>query len=273
LSVSATPSPLPSLLRYVDNYLSRNKNLHDKPPDPNAKCPICNTIYKRAFVQSIFLPLSPCGCWVHYRCFIWHAAVTTRNREACPVCTTPLFQYEGITATTLAIRTNFELPNEAWPDNQQYRDLDTNHMVRSNYSEYAAECTHIEDVIHRQFFHSLTLVSPYTDRSPHLTNCYYAVMEDLVLHRRVKSRWLEYHTEEGYFLYGMLVGLKMRRYLEEKQTLIVGTEGWKGLLEGLGTLQRKILEKVRGQDGDSGEPEKGDQGAVGAVQVANLTGR
>jgi hypothetical protein len=270
---SATPSPLPSLLRYVDNNLSRSKDLHDKPPDPDAKCPMCNTIHHHAFVKSVFLPLSPCDCWVHYRCFIWHVVVNTQNREVCPVCNTLLFNYEGITATTLAIRTNIARPNETWPANQHYRDLDTCQIVRSSYSEYAAECKHIEDVIHRQFFHSLTLTPPYDDRSPDLTKCYYAVMKDLVLHRRIKNGWLEYHTEEGYFLYGMLVGLKMRRCLKEKQTVIVGTEGWTGFLQGMDVLQGRIWQKVREESGDTetAEAKKKDSDTVGVVQAPDLT--
>jgi len=114
---------------------------------------------------------------------------------------------------------------------------------------------HIEAVIHRHFFHALTLVSPFTDKSPDLTQCYYEVLEDLDKWRRVRSKWLSWSTEEGYFLYGMLVAGKMRRYLGERQGRIIGTEGWRGFLEGMNVLQGKILEKIHEGGGHCNERE------------------
>lgn len=107
--VSSASPPLPSLIRYVDNHLLCDKTLHDNPPDKNATCPICHYVHDKAPIKTTFLPLSPCGCWVHYRCFIWHATRDTLIHDHCPTCNTELFQPEGIIATILTARTSLEL--------------------------------------------------------------------------------------------------------------------------------------------------------------------
>jgi hypothetical protein len=150
----------------------------------------------------------------------------------------------------LATRTGFDMQDIPYPKSMWYHDSDTNLQIYSSFSEYYAECIHIELVIHRRFFHALTQESPFADKSPDLTQCYYALLEDLDKWRKVRSKWLSWSTEDGYLLYGMLVAAKMRRYLREKQTYIEGTEGWVKFVKGMTVLQGKILEKVGERDGE-----------------------
>jgi hypothetical protein len=62
-----SPPPLPSLLRYVDHDLMQIATLHNSPSEDNATCPVCSKHWNSG---STFLPLHPCGHWMHYRCLI-----------------------------------------------------------------------------------------------------------------------------------------------------------------------------------------------------------
>jgi hypothetical protein len=247
---TSEPRPLPSLLRYVDNHLVRSKYMHDKPPDRYARCGVCHYVYNKAPTATVFLPLSPCGCWIHYRCFIWRATRNEANHDCCPLCKTKLYEWEGITAITLATRTGLEMEDVKYLAPQRYTDGDTGQLVYSHLSEYYAECTHIEAVINVQFYTWLHNPSTFADGSPELNKCYYGVLEALDQSSRVKSKWLSWHTQVGYYLYGMLVAIMMRRYLLEKQPGIRNTEAWKAFEEGRLALQGKIL-------GEVGDPAEG----------------
>lgn len=106
---SSLQPPLPSLFRYIDNHLMRTSHLHNSPPSPIAICPICQYQHNLAPIQTTFLPLSPCGHWVHYRCFIWHTTRLHQCRDKCPCCGVQLFKWDGINVLTLAMRTGIEM--------------------------------------------------------------------------------------------------------------------------------------------------------------------
>ncbi|KAF2681220.1 hypothetical protein K458DRAFT_392012 [Lentithecium fluviatile CBS 122367] len=231
---AAASHPLPNLLRYVDNDLLRRQKRRDLQPDTHAICPVCC----HSQIQTAFMCLSPCGCWVHYRCFIWRASLETRDHDCCPSCNMRLFQWEGITALTLMTRTGLEMEDKEFPTHLRYVDSDTGQFVYSLYSEYVAECSFIEIVIHRNFHQVLA------DRSLDLTLYYYNVLADLDRSRKVRSKWLSWHTALGYYLFGMLVAIKTRRYLLERYEHLQSTLAWKKFEEGRLMLQGKIREQV-----------------------------
>jgi hypothetical protein len=194
-------------------------------------------------VRSTFLPLSPCGHWVHYRCLISTTTQTSSDgKDKCFVCRTPLFQWEGITVLTLATRTGFGFQLE-----EQIRDPADRLVSTStgpSYTAYRAECDTIDALIPQHFFAQLTYPSRFTDRSPDLVNVYYDVIQSLAAMRRLQSRWLSYGTDIGYLLFCMFVCIKMKRWLEEKQSEITATEGWRVFEEGREAIRGKILAEV-----------------------------
>lgn len=237
--------PLPSLLRYVDRDLIRDITLHNRPPNLSATCPICHNIYNQAPIQTTFLPLTPCGCWVHYRCFIWHVAQAVPSHSNCPVCNLVLFEWEGITALTLAARTSIDLQNTLFPSYMLYTDSVTGTVVTCDYSAYAADCTAIDTLIERTFdTHLHATTKKHADDSPDLTVCYYGVLDALDKQNRPHARWLQWSTATGFLLFGMLVVVKMRRFLVESQERIVGTLGWEEFEKGRMQLQERILKEV-----------------------------
>ncbi|KAF2658549.1 hypothetical protein K491DRAFT_565479, partial [Lophiostoma macrostomum CBS 122681] len=239
------PPPLPSLLRYVDNYLLRNAHLHNHPPNPAAVCPICRYQHDQALVPSTFLPLWPCNHWVHYRCLIWHATRLSAARDKCPCCNTPLFIWEGMTALTLATRTSLEFENENLP-RMQY-DKDSRMWVKNSGEQYVSDCVVIEMMIRRHWNREMRrfqLSEDPSDRSPNLVALFYAVFSEIENMGRPTSAWLGRQTEVGYHLWGMLIWHKMRRFLEEECMWVVGTEGWTKFLDGGMSLQGKILGDV-----------------------------
>ncbi|KAF1938320.1 hypothetical protein EJ02DRAFT_354738 [Clathrospora elynae] len=250
----ATPCPLPSLLRYVDHDLMQDAAAHDQPLDLNAICPICllqwdtpiaTTVDTAGLshlvsqptpaIKSTFLPLSPCGHWLHYRCFIWHTAQTGNpDKNKCFVCRTPLYEWDGMTALTLATRTGLELQDQT-QDRYPYDN---------DREAYEAECVFIDSIINRHFFVSLGQPSKHVDGSPDLISVYYAVLDELDKLKKPQCTWLSWNTMTGFFLFGMLVCVKMRRYLVEGHDGIIVTEGWTGFEEGRVALREKILEDV-----------------------------
>ncbi|KAF2877203.1 hypothetical protein BDV95DRAFT_461360, partial [Massariosphaeria phaeospora] len=242
------PYERPSLLRYIDSHLLRAVHLYNKPPDPTAVCPICHIQHNHAPVPTSFLPLVPCGHWVHYRCLVARMSQTIdAAKDKCPVCTTPLVLWDGISALTLATRTGLTLPVGQWNAHHAYRDAATGLWCDSDATEYAADCAVIEATMARCFYaHAHPAAPRCVDGSPRLAAVYYDVLGDLALIQRPRGVWLRWRTYSGFLLFGMLIGLKLRRWLGERQTLVVGTEGWKDFEAGMGALQMRIIAEVEG---------------------------
>ncbi|CAO2657134.1 Nn.00g032600.m01.CDS01 [Neocucurbitaria sp. VM-36] len=257
----STSRSLPSLLRYVDHDLMQNAAKHDRPPHFNATCPACfrqwntpippsigasrlpsTTLDPHSAVTSTFLPLSPCGHWIHYHCLI---QLTTQPSSAlkdkCFTCNTQLFEWDGITALTLATRTGLELHDE---NKGGYYHPGTRIWIPSDRAEYEADCALIDLLISQHFFAHLNLPSRFGDDSPDLVRAYYDVRDELEGMKRPQAKWLQWSTRTGYLLMGMLVAIKMRRFLVEEHGGIVKTEGWREFEEEAKTLQGKILEEV-----------------------------
>jgi hypothetical protein len=246
-SPSATPPPWvpPSLLRYVDGDLMRTAAAHNCPPHPAATCSVCHKQWDApinphqysspsAATTSTFLPLLPCGHWIHYRCLVWLATQYHARKDTCYECGIQLFQWEGITALTLATRTGLNMEDG-------YRG---GLLKMSDRAEYEHECAKIQSLIHAQFFAHLFKESRHADGSPDLVQCFYDVLDTLQRMSKPQARWLQYNTQTGYLLYGMLVTIKMRKYLLEGHAKIEGTEGWKEFEVGRKTMQDKILAEV-----------------------------
>ncbi|KAH8710204.1 hypothetical protein GQ44DRAFT_568299, partial [Phaeosphaeriaceae sp. PMI808] len=239
---STTPRELPSFLSYVDHEIMRSSARHNCPPHPDAICPICCTPWNTTIkdlsnpnpfedppiIATTFLPLSPCGHWVHYRCLIWLATQNDDRRSRCYVCHTPLFQWEGITALTLAVRTGLDMDDGGESVLQR---LGSRRPEHSDKAEYEAECAFTESLIHKQFFVHLNMSSRYEDNSPNLVQCFYDVLGDLARFSRPQARWLQFSTPTGLELFAMLVMIKMRRYLTDEHSKIVQTAGWRDLEE------------------------------------------
>jgi hypothetical protein len=114
-------------------------------------------------------------------------------------------------------------------------------------ADYEADCAAIDSLIHALFWQHLAQTSEYTDKSPDLVRCFYDVLDALQRMKKPRARWLQYETATGHFLFGMLVSIKMRRYLIEQHEGIVGTEGWTAFEEGARALQAKIGVEVDGE--------------------------
>jgi hypothetical protein len=242
-----------SLLHYVDVQLMTSVAYHDHPTHPGATCCICfyqwdipingsrNGISSQPALFSTFLPLSACSHWVHYRCLIWLASRSDpQSRDKCPQCHTRLYQWEGIAALTLATRTGIEME-----DNNTGGTLTSTSFDGSDRAWYESDCVVIESIIQAQFFLHLDTKSKYIDLSPNLVQCFYDVLDALKRMSKPTAPWLKFETKLGHLLWGMLVTIKMRRYLIERHGTIQGTEGWRRFEEGRQTLQGRMLEEVR----------------------------
>jgi hypothetical protein len=246
------PPRLPSLLRYVDVELMQSAAHHDQPTHADASCMIC--FYKwdtpinaresslgQPVATSTFLPLSPCNHWVHYRCLIWLASTRdVYSRDRCPQCHTTLFKWDGITALTLATRTGIDMEDRKHGDS-----LISGSFAGSDKTCYESDCAVIESMIDAQFFLHLKKTSKFEDGSPDLVQCFYDTLDALKRMEKPQARWLKYETPTGYLLWGMLVTIKMRRYLTEEHAGIQGTEGWRAFEEGRATLQGRILAEIK----------------------------
>jgi hypothetical protein len=244
-SGASPPRLLPSFLRYVDGELMLTAAAHNHPPQRDATCSFCskqwntaiqaaNAISESSAITSTFLPLSPCGHWIHYRCLIWIATQFHEHKNRCHECGTHLFQWEGITALTLATRTGLDMEDGYRGDSPKLSDS----------AEYESECASILSLIHAHFFTHLAKVSKHADSSPDLVQCFYDVLDALQRMAKPQARWLQYSTQTGYLLFGMLVTIKMRRYLLDGHARIQGTLGWNEFEKGRKTLQDKILAEV-----------------------------
>ncbi|KAF2440418.1 hypothetical protein P171DRAFT_318177, partial [Karstenula rhodostoma CBS 690.94] len=255
------PTTLPSLLRYVDNDLLRRRSEHDTPPYENATCSACGKLHSAATIKSTYLPLT-CGCWIHFRCFIGHVAHQSPHlrrfpNDCCLSCGTRLFVWEGIVALTLAERTNVLMPDARFTPHESYTDGNTGVYVVSDKTQYEADCELISALIQSHFLNMFAPHAPpsrFVDGSPDLVTCYYAILSSLDNYGCPRSKWLAFSptgmqdggVSVGFLLFGMLVALKMRGFLNVYHAAIVETEGWaefENMREG---MQRRILGDVRG---------------------------
>jgi hypothetical protein len=69
----------------------RTSHLHNHPPAHIRTCASRLVVWDNAQIRSSFLPLSPCGHWIHYRCLIWLATRDDKHSDKCPACKTVLF--------------------------------------------------------------------------------------------------------------------------------------------------------------------------------------
>jgi hypothetical protein len=245
--LALVPQQLPSLLRYIDHDLMQNVAAHDHPQHPDATCAICILPWDSPVLQltpaarSTFLPLSPCGHWVHYRCFIYTTTQTDSDgKDKCAACRMPLFQWEGITALTLATRTGFQLEERI----RNPADRLVNTSIGPSYFAFEAECDIVDAMIPQYFYAQLTQPSRFTDGSLDLVNVYHEFIKGLAAARRPHSRWLSYHTDIGYLLFCTFAGIKMRRWLLECHGRLAATEGWKAFEESRLTIQGKLWGEV-----------------------------
>ncbi|KAF2026982.1 hypothetical protein EK21DRAFT_31717, partial [Setomelanomma holmii] len=249
---------LPSLLRYVDHDLMRNSAAHNHPPSSHATCNIClkpwNSTIDPAYlngtseaapsqysVTTTFLPLEPCGHWVHYTCLIWLATRSHDRKGKCPTCGMQLFEWEGITALTLATRSSLNIATFV---SRAIKERGQPPSLRSDMAVYEMDCEVIETMIHSQFFLHLGKPPKNADRSPDLVQCFYDVLNALQRMGKPVSGWLQYKTETGYALWCALVAIKMRRYLVEGHNTIQNTEAWRQFEDGRKVLQTNILAEV-----------------------------
>ena len=243
-----TPSRLPSLLRYTDHDLMQNAALHNHPPHPTARCPICQNLWNASHTESTppstFLPLSPCNHWLHYRCLIQLACdPSSPFKDKCPICHTQLYTWDAITALTLATRTGLYM-------------CDTNPHGGSNFTPgasdaaaYEAECAGIDALIRRAFFAQLAQPSQYADGSPDLVCAYQNVVWEAGRQGVPRAQWLQCRTKVGAMLFFMLILVKMRRFLVEGHRGIFATEAWVAFEEGIMGMREKILREVHCEEG------------------------
>jgi hypothetical protein len=225
---------------------------HNLPTHSNATCCIGfyqwdtpinssrNDIINQTALISTFLPLSPCSHWVHYRCLIWLASKSDpQSRDKCTQCHTRLFQWEGITALTLAARTGIDME-----DHDTIGTLASTSFAGSHSAWYEADCAVIESIIHAQYHLGLGMESKYVDFSPDLVQRFYAVLNALESMGKPSAPWLKFETRLGSLLWAMLVTIKIRKYLIAQHGAIQETEGWRRFDEWGATLQNRILEEV-----------------------------
>lgn len=231
---------LPSLLQYTNSILIRDESRHNHPPFAVLTCVGCNVHWDNVKIPSTFLSLSSCNHWIHYRCLIWLATREDPTRNQCPVCKTQLFEWDGISALTLATRTNLSMNDKQYIAMNEIQD-----SVTSYRREYEQECNYIETAINQHFFAQLPKASGFSDGSPDLVQCFNNIMEDFRLKERPQSKWLRWNTTTGSLLFGMLVAIKMRRYLLDGHGKIQQTEAWVAWENGCQSLQKRLLDDVQ----------------------------
>ena len=183
---------------------------------------------------------------------------------------------------TLAARTEIEMQNEYVAS--AYRDVDTGVDVFFDGDEYVSDCAFVEIIIRKHYnlhmsrAQNATSTSPSkqhsflshtpaptptnananedpelqqtrpnpSDNSPNLVQIFYDVLDELVKVGRPRGKWLRWDTAIGYLLFGMLVSIKMKAFVEEWKSEVVGTLGWRQFEDGRRALQERILGEVRG---------------------------
>ncbi|PSN70028.1 hypothetical protein BS50DRAFT_662063 [Corynespora cassiicola Philippines] len=242
--------PYPSLLRYVDNDLMVDDLRHNNPPETAKICPGCGLQHDQAAIPSTYLPLRPCGHWMHYRCFIFWTSQLHNQNNKCPVCNCQLYEREGIAVLTLATRTSLPMADNHWEPAARYRDEKTGYWCCSDREEYIVDCLTIDEIIKDVYFHhyyreQLSDTPKYQDHSPNLVQVFYDVLTEISKRKLPRAQWLRWKTWLGYLLFGMLVLIKMRRYLSDTQPGLAVTQGWNDFEGGYSALQARILEEVR----------------------------
>ncbi|PVI00743.1 hypothetical protein DM02DRAFT_490284, partial [Periconia macrospinosa] len=204
----------PSLLRYVDHDLVLDTSRHNVPPDPFiSTCCICHDLWYRCPKSSTYLPLTPCGCWVHYRCFIGRACQPWWHSEStqCPGCGFNLFIWEGITALTLLTRTGLPIPD--------YDSVRPHQPTQPHHIQLTAPSAPIQVA----FFAQLSRPSHFPDGSPDLVAAIEDVLAAVRAAKRPRSVWLNFATRAGELCWGVLICAKVRRYVLEEHGLLRGT--------------------------------------------------
>jgi hypothetical protein len=187
-----------------------------------------------------------------------------------------------MTVLTLAARTCLELESENL-SRLQY-DKDTRMWVKNTGEQYGSDCALIDVLVRRHWNKEMTRLNmhPSTfvqdqapviqykpidtplpppsqhledprDGSPNLVAMFYSILSEVEHMGRPRSAWLGRQTEVGCFLWGMLIWIKTKGFLEESGRWVVGTEGWRKFEEGGKALQGKILAEV-GSTGSSNGP-------------------
>lgn len=117
-------------------------------------------------------------------------------------------------------------------------------VISDRSRAYEQECDFIKNTIERRFFKQLVISSGFADRSPDLVQCFNDALKDLGLMGRATSKWLTWSTTTRSFLFGMLIAIKMQRFLTESHGRIKRTESWVAEEEGCQALQARILVDV-----------------------------
>ncbi|KAH7119893.1 hypothetical protein B0J11DRAFT_570304 [Dendryphion nanum] len=262
---------LPPFMTYVDKHLASGHAFHGRPPHPDMKCPICNDTASGPPIHSIFLPLSPCGHWVHFYCFVWHVArMYQPTRDKCPACMTQLFLWDGINVLTIAARVNMEMEQRDF--SRPYLDQSLLRVIKNDRQEYEADCEVIERFILRQFNNWLIqnpdgkynansssrkqkqLAVPNgnpEDGSPNLVKFMQNVMAELRTTTRPFSQWLKWETMSGFLLFSELVSIKIERWARDNYIGCEGTQGWNQFQECRKSAQRQLLMEIQEQVGSS----------------------
>lgn len=181
---------------------------------------------------------------MHYHCLIQRATQPSNAfKDKCPVCHIQIFEWDGITTLTLATRTGLELQDEK-PGG--YLHPDTGNWVPSDKTEYEADCAFIVTLVSQHLEAHSNEPSGFEDGSVDLVRVYYDMCMDLDRMKKPQARWLQYRTRTGVFLLGMLVAIKMRRFLMEERPGVVGTEGWMEFEEEGRRSQQRVLGEVYG---------------------------
>jgi hypothetical protein len=179
----------------------QNTALHDQPITRYATCCICKRQWDStpnltsnpadANITSTFLQLSPCGHWAHYRCLIWLATRTDARHNYCPACNTLLYHWEGITALTLAARTN--IPMDSIPGTHFFLPAYTA-FPPSSLQVYISDCETIKSVVEELFQLHISEPSKYWDGSPDLVQCFNDAVQNLARMGKPQAEWLRYET-------------------------------------------------------------------------------
>ena len=113
----------------------------------------------------------------------------------------------------------------------------------SHRDAYEADCATIHSIVSSYISQALPRPA-HADKSPDLASVYHDSLEALQRLGKPEARWLQYSTWTGFFLWNVLVGIMMRRVLEEDYAGLVGTMGWRGFLGRIDGVRGQVLEEV-----------------------------
>lgn len=263
---------LPPFMTYIDKHLALGIAMHNKPPDTSTKCGCCRQPQNTS--ATTFLPLSPCGHWVHYNCLVFRASRANPHiHNRCPVCNLELFAWDGINVLTAAARSYFQMESENLA--YHYYDYDAMMNVKTDSDQYNADCWVIELTIQAQYniwknqpedsrhqwyqniqvkiagdlargeYTLLNIPDNPTDGSPNLQAILFRVMQDLDTRQRPFAKWLQWSSLSGYLLFCTLVGIKMSRIVMDNHVEIVGSAGWMQFITGMRELQSHLISAIQ----------------------------